>query len=324
MNPINKNKRYTLNSLETYNLVMNLRKESGLGADKIKECLDRKGIILSAGTIGGWLYGNKKPFDQRIIKQIPASSKELTKEKVYILGTLCGDGYISTGYRIGLGVSDKDFADYFQYCLEKVYDVKCSLKKRIIKPNKFCKNPKPRYIVMQVSKLIVADLNRYSKTFRTKDWRVPKQIIEAPKEIQSYFICGFSDSEGSVRARKRNTEIILCSGNADGLRDIKCMLSNAFGIKSSFSIRKNGVSILTTSDYPSLLKFKEKINFIIQRKKKILEQGLDNYKRKGLKKHSIETKHKAMGLLKQGMKHREIAKLLDINHTSIYDWEKLF
>jgi len=315
---------YVPHSLETYKLAMGLRKEKGWGGIRIHQYLQKRGIIISAGSIDGWLYCNKKPFQLKIIKQIPQESKELTPEKAYILGTLCGDGYISTGYRIGLGVSDKDFADYFQCCLEKVYGVKCFTRIRIMKPNKFCKNPKPRYVVSQVSKLIVKDLNKYSASFKSKEWRAPRQIMEAPKEIQSCFIRGFADSEGSVRARKRNTEFTLCSGNPDGLRDIESMLNNMFGIKATFSKRENEVSRLTTSDYVSLLKFKEDINFTIRRKRFILEKGLTNYKRKGLRKYSLEFKLKAMNLLKQGMKHKEIAQLLGTNRTSIYNWEKLY
>ncbi len=322
INKVTKTKKYTLNSLKTYNLVMNLRRKTSWGVIRIKEHLEKKGINSSNGAIGGWIYEDKKPFVYRIIKQIPESSRELTREKAYVLGTLCGDGWISTGYRIGLGVCDRDFAEYFKYCLEKVYETKCSIRTKIVKPNKFCKNPKSKHVVSQVSKLIVKDLNRYSNSYSTKEWRVPKQIIEASIQLQSYFIRGFADSEGSVRARKRNTELVLCSGNPNGLKDISFMLSTTYGIKTTFSQRKNGVGVLTTSDYWSLLTYKNYINFTIRRKKNTLEKGLANYKRKGLRKYSPEFKLKAMNLLKQGMKHREIAKLLGTNHTNIYDWEK--
>jgi len=175
-----------------------------------------------------------------------------------------------------------------------------------------------------ISKLAVLDLQEYHPSFKTKEWRVPRQIIESTKEIQSYFIRGFADSEGSVRVRKRNTELILCSGNSDGLKDIGYMLTNTFGINAKFSKRKTGVCILTTSDYQSLLNFKEDINFTIERKKNILKYGLNNYKRKGLRKYPPAFKFHAMHLLQQGLDHREVARIMGTNYANIYDWEKEF
>lgn len=324
INKDTKNRKYTLNSLKTYNLVMNLRRKTGWGTKRIKEYLEKKGINSSTGAIRGWVYKDKKPFVYRIIKQIPESSKELTKEKAYILGTLCGDGYISTGYRIGLGVCDKDFADYFKYCVEKVYGVRCSIRIRITKPNKFCKNPKPLYIVSQVSKLIVRDLNRYSTSFKTKEWKVPEQIKGSSKKIQSAFIRGFADSEGSARCRKAHSEICLCSGNKESLEEIKHILDYNFNIKSYLGDKVNKATVISITKYIYLKKFHDEIGFIIKRKQENLKKGLNSYKRKGVRSYPLEFKLKAMNLLKQGMKHREIARLLGTNRTNIYDWEKSY
>jgi len=317
-----KKRNYVTHSLETYNLAMNLRKEMGWGGKRIKEYLEKRGIIISVRSIEGWLYRNKKPFRLKIIKQIPESSRGLTEEKAYVLGTLCGDGYITTGYRIGLGVSDKDFADYFQYCMEKVYRVKCSTRTRIMKPNKFCKNPKPRHVISQVSKLIVKDLNRYSKSFKTKEWEVPEQIKSSSKQIQAAFIRGFADSEGSARCRKAHSEINLCSGNKESLEEVRRMLYYNFNIKSYLGDNGNGVPIIAITKYIYLKRFYDEIGFIIKRKKEKLRLGLESYKRKGVRKYSKEFKLKAMNLLKQGMKHKEIAQLLGTNRTNIYDWEE--
>jgi len=52
--------------------------------------------------------------------------------------------------------------------------------------------------------------------------------------------------------------------------------------------------------------------------------SLETYKRKGLRRYSEKYKLLAIELLKQGVKHRQIARLLGTNHTNIYDWEKKF
>jgi len=135
---IQKKKKYTLNSIEVYNKVMSLRRKTGWGDQRIKEYLEKSGICITLGVISGWIYRNKKPFVKRIITQIPEKAKELTEEKAYVLGTLCGDGWLSTGYRIGLNVIDLDFAKYFKKCFEKVYEIKGSITKRLRKPNNYC------------------------------------------------------------------------------------------------------------------------------------------------------------------------------------------
>ena len=256
------------------------------------------------------------------LNKIPKSSKKLTKEKAYILGTLCGDGWISTGYRIGLKVVDKDFAEHFRNCLKKAYPINCSISKRTIKPNNYCENPKVSYVVSMVSKLVVQDLNKYSETFKTKEWMVPRQILNSSQEIQAQFIKGFADSEGSVKNRHRNREIILCSGNYKGIKDIQRILINTFGMNSYYSIRKNGVHILATSDYRSLKIFYDEIGFIIKRKMSNLEQGLARYKRKGIRKYSKEFKQLAMELMQQGLTYSQVGKLMGTSPANIYDWWK--
>ena len=220
---LNKNfqdkKKYTINSLETYNLAMQFRRE-GIGGKNIHKKLVEIGRTVQVGTIDGWLYRNKEPFAVKIIKQISSKSNDLTQEKAYAIGTICGDGYISTEYRVGLSVCDKEFANYFKYCLEKTYGVTCSSTERMRNKTNMSNSPRKQYVVSLVSKLIVEDLQTYIKSFKTKDWRVPKQILDSTEEIQAAFIMGFADSEGSVRFRKGNGEITIHSTNKEGLREV--------------------------------------------------------------------------------------------------------
>ena len=69
MKLINKNfqnkRKYTINSLETYNLALRLREEKGWGAIKIKRYLDKTGITTSIYSIDGWIHHNKKPFSHK-------------------------------------------------------------------------------------------------------------------------------------------------------------------------------------------------------------------------------------------------------------------
>lgn len=318
----NKKSLYTCHSLSEYNAVIELRNTFSWGEDRIQRKLMEQGINIKQGAIIGWIRGNKRPFLDHLLTPIPESSKELSVEKAYILGVLCGDGYISTGYRIGLAVCDKEFADYFRYCLEQVYSVKPSFTIKQPPSNNFCLTPKPQHNIMLVSKLVATDLVKYHPSYKTFEWTVPEQIIAASKDIQASFIRGFADSEGSVKNRHRNREIILCSGNIQGLDDIRKMLLETFGINSYYNRRKNSVFVIAIGDYRSLDIFRNEIGFIIRSKQEKLEAGLAYYKRKGLRKYSLETKQRALEMLQEGKTYVEIGKLLGTSYANIHDWEK--
>ena len=51
---------------------------------------------------------------------------------------------------------------------------------------------------------------------------------------------------------------------------------------------------------------------------------LSTYKRKGLRRYSEEYKVMAMQILKQGLKHGQITKLIGTSYCNIYDWEKTY
>lgn len=131
-----------------------------------------------------------------IINKISKSSNLLTKEKAYILGVLCGDGYIRIhksghGFLVGLNVCDEDFADEFVKCLKKVYNLSPSKKLRKSRATNFCKNPQSQFVINLTSKLVVEDLLRYTdRSFKTKEWEISKQILESNLEIKSAFFKG--------------------------------------------------------------------------------------------------------------------------------------
>lgn len=320
-----KKRRYTVNSLEVYKAAISLRKEKGFGTEKILRHFKTTGLNTSPRSIDGWIYNNKEPFLQKIVSQIKVQSKNLTPEKAYVLGVLCGDGYISTGYRIGLKVIDKEFAEYFKNCLENVYGIKCSITERIIKPTNFCVYPKNMFVISLVSKLAVEDLQRdCNHSFKTREWRVPEQIKESSKDIQSAFIRGFVDSEGCVKFRKGRGEVTMWSINKEGLNEIYEILVNIFGLWATFGSRfsDNTIHYIGISNYNSLNLFCEEIGFTIKRKQDLLKQLVGSYRRKGLKKHSSEIKHLAIELLNSGLNHYQTAKLLNVSPTNIYGWER--
>ncbi|MBI2667839.1 hypothetical protein HYX17_03675 [Candidatus Woesearchaeota archaeon] len=305
-------RRYTL---KEYDEVMRLRNNFNLGAKKISSLSSEN---INIGTISGWIYRNRKPFDEVIINKIPISSNILTKEKAYILGVLCGDGYVSTGYRVGLSACDRDFVEYFQYCLKRVYELESNISVRKRKNP----NAKLQYTITLVSKKVVEDLYGYMKSFKTKEWEVPIEIINSDNDIKSSFLKGLFDSEGCVRFRRNGYGIVqFYSSNLYGALQVKELL-NKLDMSSKITQKREGYFVLEITYYKDILSFYENINFSISRKQIKLSQLIISYKRKNLRHYDDKFKIKVLNLLKDGFSAYEIGKMLNFPRTNVYDFIK--
>ncbi|MAG20006.1 hypothetical protein CL618_01070 [archaeon] len=210
--------------------------------------------------------------------KIPNSARKLTLEKAYILGTLCGDGWMHCtkrqSYQIGLNAIDKEFVGYFRDCLRETYGIHRKLKKL----KKRQKNWNNQYRIRICSKNVFNDLLDYN-SFQTRKWKVPKEIKKSPEIIIQNFIKGFFDSEGTVR--EKGYQINAVSINSKGIQEIKKLLLKV-GIKSNIlkrkRINKSDIYNLNITGRKSIELFKNNINFIIIRKRKKLEKLVKNYK----------------------------------------------
>ncbi|MDD5650367.1 MAG: LAGLIDADG family homing endonuclease [Candidatus Nanoarchaeia archaeon] len=310
---------YKTHNWNEYNQAIELRDKFGYGAKKIALILSNKGLNVSPRAIEGWIYRNRKPFENLLTK-IPKKSRKLTDIKAYILGVLCGDGYISTNYRLGLDVCDLDFIQEFNKGLKKIYGLSLKIKLKNRETN-FGKG-KPIYCGMLVSKNVCLDLLNYT-SFKTKEWEVPKEILENKNlKIKSNFIRGLFDSEGTIRLRRKGFACLqVCSGNIKPLLVIKEILEKDFDICMHTAFRKN-LLVLHAYSYKDIKNFSDKIGFVIGRKKNLLKYALSTYKRKGLRHYDKEFKLKVFSLLDQGFSASKIGKLLNFNRTNVYDFIK--
>ena len=315
---------YRPHTLQEYNEVIELRK-LGYGPTNIFSILSERGFHISYGAISDWIYTNKKPFQDKVLSKINVQDFNLTKEKAYILGVLCGDGYIRISgkghFLVGLDVCDEDFADEFRKCLIEVYGLTPSKKVRYVQYTNFSDNPKPRYVINLSSKLATLDLLRYSKSFRTKEWQVPKDILNGNLDIKSAFLRGLFDSEGSVTLKKGGgVYLSVCSGNRGPLQVIREMLKDDFDIGLNLVIVSSTFVRLKSVSYRNIKNFSNKINFTILRKKEKLELGFSKFKRKGHRKYSIEFKNEVLRMLDEGFTAPQIGKRLGFPHTNVYDF----
>ena len=193
-------------------------------------------------------------------KAILKTAKELTQEKAYVMGVVGpGDGFIELtkqAKRICLEAVDKDFIDYFAYCLQKVYGLAPAIK--VLKPRPT--DTKPHYKVCLYSVEACKDLLSYNVSFKEKSWEVPKEIINSPEEIISSYIRGMADSQGSVH-KSTSRRVQLSSKNTKGVRQIGLLLEK-LGIVDWY-IHNVGLSITARR---SLETFDKKINFNIKMK----------------------------------------------------------
>ncbi|MFH1592847.1 MAG: LAGLIDADG family homing endonuclease [Candidatus Woesearchaeota archaeon] len=315
---------YKTHTLEEYEEVMRLRK-LGLGPTNIFSILSKQGLNISYGALYDWIHTTKRPFQDKVLSKISKQSKFLTEEKAYILGVLCGDGYTRVDklghFLVGLDVCDEDFGDEFRKCLKKVYGLVPSKKKRITKSTNYSKNPKPRYVINLTSKLVVNDLLKYSKSFKTFEWEVPEEILKSETKIKSAFLRGLFDSEGAASLKiPYGVYLSVCSGNIDPLLKIKEILKKDFDIDLSVGYDRSVIK-LKSAGYKNVKTFYDKINFTIKRKQEKLEKGLLTYKRKGVRRYPLEFKRKALELLEKYKDPCFVADLVGTHNANIYDWK---
>lgn len=184
----------------------------------------------------------------------------LTPEKAYILGVLCGDGYIDKR-RIFLEIrKDEEFIKEFSNCMEKVYGLKY----------KYVYKVKRNTFLFNISAMVIAkDLLRYGD-FKTFSWNVPEDVLHSEnKEVIAYYLRGMFDSEGSI-----NTYYItLTSCSYNGLIGMSQLLAK-LGIENK--IKKGRYSKLSISRKRNLKLFRDFIGFTIKRK---MERLYTTYKR---------------------------------------------
>ena len=212
-------------------------------------------------------------------KAIPNKNyKELTPERAYILGVMCGDGCVFSGmankgkwdyklYIVHLSVKDKDFIDEFIRCTKEVYGIVPSLYYR--DRNKLNNKWSNIWVARITRKEIYNDLSTYG--FGGNKWKVPKDIINSNDEkVIGSFLRGFYDSEGSICKGLRSFNVVVYSNSYKGLLGVR-NLSKKLGIETSKIMQDKRFNRNPTFFFAILKKrnleiFLNKVGFSIQRK----------------------------------------------------------
>jgi len=230
-------------------------------------------IWLSKGSISEWVRGIHDPSGGKNKFRAVASP-----ELAYVIGVIAGDGNLSIhghNYEMLLSVTDRDFAEEFSRCLAKILG----------KPNlykvRWSENRK-RWIVQGSSILL--------HRFLGKSWQHLKNHIEHSSRCRFSFLRALFDGEGSITGRNltiANTDLSL-------LLYVRKLLAKS-GISTSIPrVTHRAGSILkdphTGRTYKrrkdcyvmrvspmDLLRFARKIDFSIERKKRVLPSIGDSF-----------------------------------------------
>jgi intein-encoded DNA endonuclease-like protein len=266
----------------------------------------------------------RRHLKKRNIKMKPRGKRQeilptvqiITPEKAYIMGVVGpGDGFIEynkNSKRICLETIDKDFANFFAFCLKKTYGLKPKIK--VLKPRPT--DTTTHYKVTLCSVAACEDLLRYEVSYKEENWRVPKEIKEASEEIKCMYLRGIADSQGSVCHSGSVRWIELSSKNTTGLKEIGDLLKELNIV--DWYIHKNGLRITARR---SLLLFAQKVGFTIERKRITLTNLLNSYKVwKTPEKETIKLMPEILRLKRSRSNSLEIAKKLGVHPSTIYNY----
>lgn len=268
---------------------------------------------VSMSTVQRWLQKlDVQTCGRGRLKQISTSANKLTVKKAYVLGVVGpGDGFLeyrtNVGvYRIKLDVTDREFAEYFLYCLEKIYGLSPKLDEA--EPRGKLEK-KRKFIVTLQAKMACRDLLSYGVSFREKDWQVPEAIKNADEALKAAYLRGIADSQGSVCGRS----IVIASKNEAGVKEL-CKLAEDLGIRDYYTHEKGFVIYARRS----LEVFARKINFTILRKARKLENVLKGYKMWRTHPKDVDKLVPKMKHLRQnGLSYEKIAKQLGISALTV-------
>jgi intein-encoded DNA endonuclease-like protein len=297
-----------------------LSKQFSVGHTTILYHLKKNHITLRSKSESlkiGFKFGRVKIRKHKI----PSSSMKITPQKSYLLGVLCGDGFIDFSqkrrtFHVGLVAKDKEFVLKFRNAIKHIYKINSSIS--VLKPRN--KNWSIMYQTRACSKNICLDILKYG-SFKTENWKVPIEIKKSTPVCKHCFLRGFYDSEGDVDEKYHR--VGLTSINSVGLKEVQNFL-NELGIRNSFLEQKTYGNrkykfILRIQDRKSLEMFCRKIGFTIERKQKALQKILKNYKiYKTLKEQIAELRPQMIILRNRGYSYKYISKKLKLPISTVW------
>ncbi len=188
---------------------------------------------------------------------------ELTPELSEFIGYYMGDGHKSSEFSLRLTDMSTQILEHHKNSIKKLFNFDAVIR------NHSDKTKNAHILEINNIKIIrFFEKNFPEMMLKTKDITIPEKIINSSSEIQSAFIRGFADAEGTV------TKIIkITSFSNKILYDLQHIFS-LHGIPSNISIKDNSISIKTKFGMSQYFK---KIRFSLNYKMGRLSNLLTRY-----------------------------------------------
>lgn len=273
-------------TMEDYRKVLQLREKEY----KFQEIADETSVGRT--TCVKWCNTDRKPrkdYARRKEKSPKQGFEELDTTLAYIYGVVIGDGYLERSqrnYRIGLNVTDQEFANKFYAKVEDWTGLEPNISERTVQHDHTTKygcdiECETHYYQVRLSSKAVLEFLESKGEFKTERWSVPLEVKNSKDEIQATLIRGIFDSEGYSTYSGRTRRIELEMKNRKGLEQLKDLLKQ-LDIKSQIEQfdkqKEKDTYLFRIYDKESIKNFRNKIGFSINRKQKALKALLDSYK----------------------------------------------
>src|SRR5690606_30686131 len=206
-------------------------------------------------------------------QQMFGNDQTIPEDLAYVLGILTGDGYIG-GKRQKINwvchKDDSEIGDYAASIIEKYFGDRVSRKDLNKSKDSIEKRNTHRYCVQDNALQKMRDLlYQLDMQHLGDNKRVPKEILNAPKETQLAFLSGCFDIDGS--STKTRPKIKCTSTSKRLLNEIQIMLLNLGILNQIRKIpKKKAYTIYLTGI--NAVKFQKNIKFRLKRKQEIGEQ----------------------------------------------------
>ncbi len=191
-------------------------------------------------------------FRNQQLTRLQKPHKRLSNEKAYVLGVLCGDGHINKKFIRFEIRHTEEFIREFRNCINKIYGTKYNYKYY---------KPRNSFVMQINSELMCKDLLGFGK-FDTFQWEIPKQVVKSrARNVKRMFLRGLFDSEGSAGYYK----VEMSSANGKGVKQAKSMLKSLQIESKIYPTGKYWLLVISRKE--NLRRFKEEINFTIEKKR---------------------------------------------------------
>lgn len=182
----------------------------------------------------------------------------LTPGKSWVLGFLAGDGHVQEDGVWGAGFNtDKELVDELVRVLVEEWGASPAVTHKD-------RDGRKRIWTIRFRRPVASDLLRFSPSWKTMEWRVPRQVMDAGGSTRAAYVRGFFDAEGSAYGSPK-WRVAAASANKVALQAV-LQIIEGLGIEGKFySYKRKGgeldTHVLSVHKRSEVIRFAELVGF---------------------------------------------------------------